>query len=50
MANNENEGHNGAVISQIAAFAQASLSERPNVITLMAGYGIQMLFWVEIGD
>ncbi|MCJ1402570.1 hypothetical protein MMC11_005790 [Xylographa trunciseda] len=37
MANNENEGHDGAVISQIATFAQASLPERPNVVLLMAG-------------
>jgi lysophospholipase L1-like esterase len=37
MANNSNEGHSGAVISQIAKFAYLSLKQLPNVILLMAG-------------
>lgn len=37
MTDNQNEGHPGAVITQIATFANLSLSERPNVILLMAG-------------
>lgn len=37
MTNNQNEGHPGATITQIATFANLSLSERPNVILLMAG-------------
>ena len=37
MHNNQCEGHNGAVISQIASYANASLPERPNVVLLMAG-------------
>ena len=37
MADNHCEGHNGAVISQIASFANLSLPERPNVVLLMAG-------------
>lgn len=37
MADNDNEGHNGATISQIASFAKASLPERPNVVLLHAG-------------
>jgi hypothetical protein len=37
MANNSNEGHSGAVISQVAQFANFSLKQLPNVILLMAG-------------
>jgi lysophospholipase L1-like esterase len=37
MANNENEGHPGAIIFQIALYADPSLALRPNVILLMAG-------------
>lgn len=37
MTNNENEGHPGALIDQIAEFAHASLPEQPNLILLMAG-------------
>lgn len=37
MTNNENEGHPGAYIDQIAAFANNSLSQLPNLILLMAG-------------
>jgi lysophospholipase L1-like esterase len=37
MADNYNEGHPGAVISQIAGYASASLPQRPNVVLLMAG-------------
>jgi len=37
MSNNENEGHPGAIIFQIALFADLSLVLRPNVILLMAG-------------
>ena len=37
MANNNNEGHSGAIIDQIASYAYLSLPERPNVVLLMAG-------------
>jgi lysophospholipase L1-like esterase len=37
MTDNRNEGHPGAVITQIGAFANQSLSQRPNVILVMAG-------------
>src|ERR1700712_4085517 len=37
MTDNFNEGHSGAVISQIAGFANQSLPQRPNLILLMAG-------------
>lgn len=37
MYDNDNEGHPGATINQIAGFAWNSLSERPNVILLHAG-------------
>ena len=37
MAHNYNEGHLGAVITQIGTFAKLSLPERPNVVLLMAG-------------
>jgi lysophospholipase L1-like esterase len=37
MTNNENEGHPGALIDQIADYAYASLPEQPNLILLMAG-------------
>lgn len=37
MADNLNEGHDGATIDEIASFATASLSERPNIILLHAG-------------
>ena len=37
MDNNENEGHPGAIIFQIALYADQSLVLRPNVILLMAG-------------
>lgn len=37
MANGQNEGHPGAVISQIADYATQSTSRRPNVVLLMAG-------------
>jgi lysophospholipase L1-like esterase len=37
MTDNFNEGHPGAVIGQIASFANASLPQRPNLILLMAG-------------
>lgn len=37
MSDNDNEGHEGATIDQIAAFASASLSERPNVVLIHAG-------------
>jgi lysophospholipase L1-like esterase len=37
MADNYNEGHPGATISEITGYAMASLPERPNVILLMAG-------------
>ena len=37
MSNNENEGHPGAIIYQIAMYADQSLRLRPNVILLMAG-------------
>jgi lysophospholipase L1-like esterase len=43
MANNENEGHPGALIDQIATYAQASLPDRPNVVLLMAGTGMKAL-------
>ena len=37
MTNNENEGHPGAIIYQIALYADKILPSRPNVILLMAG-------------
>lgn len=37
MTNNNNEGHSGALIDQIASYAYLSLPERPNVVLLMAG-------------
>ncbi|KAJ7185457.1 SGNH hydrolase-type esterase domain-containing protein [Mycena filopes] len=37
FADNDNEGHSGAVISQIAAFAEPTLRQRPNVVFLLAG-------------
>ncbi|MCJ1262337.1 hypothetical protein MMC22_002207 [Lobaria immixta] len=37
MSDNYNEGHPGAVISEIANFARASLGDRPNVILLHVG-------------
>ncbi|KAJ6622090.1 SGNH hydrolase-type esterase domain-containing protein [Mycena sp. CBHHK59/15] len=39
MADNDNEGHSGATIAQIAQFATnpAALPARPNVVLLMAG-------------
>ncbi|KAJ7119300.1 lipolytic enzyme [Mycena crocata] len=39
MADNDNEGHSGATVSQIAQFATnaAALPARPNVVLLMAG-------------
>jgi lysophospholipase L1-like esterase len=37
MIDNYNEGHPGAIITQIASYAKASLPDRPNVVLLMAG-------------
>lgn len=37
MTNNSNEGHPGAIITQIASFAKLTLSQLPNVVLLMAG-------------
>jgi lysophospholipase L1-like esterase len=37
MTDNFNEGHSGAIISQIADSANQSLPQRPNLILLMAG-------------
>ena len=37
MTNNQNEGHNGAMIAQIANYTQDSLTERPNLVLLHAG-------------
>ncbi|PQE05711.1 FG-GAP repeat domain-containing protein [Rutstroemia sp. NJR-2017a BVV2] len=37
MVNNNNEGHPGAVISQIEEFASTSLPLRPNIILVLAG-------------
>ncbi|QSZ36663.1 hypothetical protein DSL72_006544 [Monilinia vaccinii-corymbosi] len=37
MTDNFNEGHPGAVISQIAEYATLSLPENPNLVLLMAG-------------
>ena len=37
MTNNHNEGHPGALISQIASYAKASLWEQPNLVLVMAG-------------
>lgn len=37
MSNDANEGHPGALISQIATYANNSLYLRPNIILLMAG-------------
>ncbi|KAJ3499558.1 hypothetical protein NLG97_g229 [Lecanicillium saksenae] len=37
MANNFNEGHPGAVISEIADYASLSVPSKPNIVLLMAG-------------
>ncbi|CAD6444587.1 f44d8cf0-313f-4415-b3f5-339262376cd2 [Sclerotinia trifoliorum] len=37
MSDNFNEGHPGAVISQIAEYAKLSISDDPNLVLLMAG-------------
>ncbi|RFU29502.1 hypothetical protein B7463_g6841, partial [Scytalidium lignicola] len=37
MADNNNEGHNGATIDQIASFATAVLPQQPNIVLLHAG-------------
>ncbi|KAE8452063.1 hypothetical protein EG329_002229 [Mollisiaceae sp. DMI_Dod_QoI] len=37
MTDNYNEGHPGALIAQIAQYAEVSLPSQPNVILLMAG-------------
>ncbi|CZR68510.1 related to acetylxylan esterase [Phialocephala subalpina] len=37
MTNNQNEGHPGATISQIASYANLSLPQQPNLILMMAG-------------
>lgn len=37
MSNNENEGHSGYKIADIAAATVPTLSQRPNIILLMAG-------------
>jgi lysophospholipase L1-like esterase len=37
MADNYNEGHPGAIITQIANYSLLSLPQRPNLILLMAG-------------
>lgn len=37
MADSDNEGHNGATISEISSFADRSLRQRPNVVLLHAG-------------
>lgn len=37
MDDNDNEGHSGAYIDEIAEYAEDTLSERPNVVLLMAG-------------
>jgi lysophospholipase L1-like esterase len=37
MCDNQNEGHNGAMISEIATYANYSLPMRPNVVLLHAG-------------
>ena len=37
MANNDNEGHSGATIKQIARYAKKSLHKRPNIVLLHAG-------------
>jgi len=37
MADNNNEGHDGATIDQIASFTTAVLPQRPNVVLLHAG-------------
>ncbi|KAL1878448.1 hypothetical protein Plec18167_004520 [Paecilomyces lecythidis] len=37
MCDNQNEGHNGAVISEIATYANRSLPMRPNVVLIHAG-------------
>jgi hypothetical protein len=39
MTNNQNEGHSGAVINEIASYAPLSLPKRPNVVLLMAVSG-----------
>ena len=37
MQNNQNEGHSGAVISEIQGHASLSLKDRPNVVLIHAG-------------
>jgi lysophospholipase L1-like esterase len=37
MDDNQNEGHSGAFIDEIAGYAQNSLPERPNIVLVMAG-------------
>ncbi|KAF7954201.1 hypothetical protein EAE96_005330 [Botrytis aclada] len=37
MSDNFNEGHPGAIISEIAEYAKSSLPEEPNLVLLMAG-------------
>lgn len=37
MTNNQNEGHPGATIAEIATFANLSLPQQPNLILMMAG-------------
>jgi hypothetical protein len=37
MVNNNNEGHPGALISEISKYAENSLSKQPNVVLVMAG-------------
>lgn len=37
MANNSNEGHPGAIITQIAQFAKSGLNQLPNIVLIMAG-------------
>lgn len=37
MDDSDNEGHNGAMISEISGFADRSLRQRPNVVLLHAG-------------
>ena len=43
MADNNNEGHDGAPIDQIASFATAVLLQQPNVVLLHAGTPSQWL-------
>ncbi|KAH6667843.1 hypothetical protein B0J14DRAFT_567201 [Halenospora varia] len=37
MQNSNNEGHSGAIITEIATYSERSLPQRPNVVLLMAG-------------